>query len=68
MLEKISGGVEKRKQALALMRSALDLIDDSGGTADVGAHLDLAIRTLETALSRPELAQPSDGPQESSES
>ena len=46
----ISGGIEKREEALALMRSALQLIDDAEGPADVGAHLDLAIARLDTAL------------------
>jgi hypothetical protein len=46
----ISGGVEKREDALELMRTALRLIDDAGGPADVGAHIDLAISRLEAAL------------------
>ena len=46
----ISGQTEKRRQALALMRSALQLLDDAGGPVDVGAHLDLAICSLEKAI------------------
>lgn len=45
-----SGGVQKREEALALMRSALLIIDEVGESADVGAHLDLAICRLEATL------------------
>lgn len=37
-------------EALELMQSALKLLDESGVSADVGAHLDLAICRLQFAL------------------
>lgn len=40
-------------QALELMRSALELLDQANAPADLGAHLDLAICRLETVLDTP---------------
>jgi hypothetical protein len=37
---------EMLRRALALMENALDLLDDADCSADVGAHLDLAICRL----------------------
>jgi hypothetical protein len=36
--------------ALRRMREALDLLDQAGAPADIGAHLDLAIVRLSDAL------------------
>lgn len=38
-------------EALALMRTALDLLDSANAPAEVGAHLDLAIVRFEAILS-----------------
>lgn len=50
MREEIGGAAGLRQRALELVRSALIIIDEAGGPADVGAHLGLAICRLETAL------------------
>ena len=36
--------------ALRKMREALDLLDESGAPADVGAHLDMAISRLQKVI------------------
>ncbi len=50
MSEELLGGRAKLEQALMQLRSALALIDEAGGAPVIGAHLDLAIRKLETAI------------------
>ena len=40
-------------QALELMRSALELLDEANAPADLGAHLDLAICRLEEVIHAP---------------
>jgi hypothetical protein len=48
MVEKttLAARQEMLRRALALMEDALDLLDDADCSADVGAHLDLAICRL----------------------
>ena len=55
MPEEIDHGLSVRmigkcEEALELMRSALRVLDDAGGPAEAGAHLDLAIARLELCL------------------
>jgi hypothetical protein len=40
-------------EALAFMQSALALLDRAGAPVHIGAHLDLAICELQSALERP---------------
>ena len=42
------------RAALNLMKQALILLDNCGSTAEVGAHLDLAICRLKEALGKAE--------------
>ena len=44
-----SGPIEQMASALALMKQALDLLDEAHAPAHVGAHLDLAIARLSEA-------------------
>lgn len=37
-------------RAAALIREALDILDDGGAPADIGAHLDLALSRIEERL------------------
>jgi hypothetical protein len=47
------GSNEELSQALALMETALRLIDEVKAAHQVGAHLDLAICRLKDVLSQP---------------
>jgi hypothetical protein len=42
--------VQERLAALSLMQEALELLDRSGCTLELGAHLDLAICRLQASL------------------
>lgn len=43
---------ERLEKALMCMQSALQLLDNSDATADIGAHLDMAICRLKDLLAR----------------
>lgn len=43
--------LEQLAEALAHMESALQLLDDADASADIGAHLDLAIWRLRESMS-----------------
>lgn len=53
---------EQLLNALAMMASALEALDQLGGFNDVGAHLDLAICRLSSALEIPWPVNASDLP------
>ena len=51
-------GDEALRQALALMESALGLLDGAAAPAEIGAHLDLAICQLRNRLVGSKLRSP----------
>lgn len=53
---------ERLLNALEMMASALETLDQLGGFSDVGAHLDLAICRLSSALEIPWPANSADLP------
>ncbi len=50
-----SGSSQKMANALAMMQVALQLLDESGAPAHIGAHLDLAIVRLQEQVSSGQL-------------
>ena len=48
--EPVQLGEDLLREALALMKSALELLDRAAAPAHVGAHLDLAICELESSI------------------
>lgn len=46
-----TGSSQKMANALAMMQEALQLLDESGAPAHIGAHLDLAIVRLREQVS-----------------
>jgi hypothetical protein len=47
---------EDLRHALSLMETALSVLDQTDATADIGAHLDLAIERLKTFLGSTEVS------------
>lgn len=43
--------------ALDYLESSLQLLDDAGAPADIGAHVDLAVHRLRAVLAEPEPAR-----------
>ena len=50
MKTEISGQQDLLTDALSLLQSALELLDEAGAPAQIGAHVDLAIHQLGSLL------------------
>ena len=49
-LENLTGSQAALERAKLLVKEALDLLDDCGASADIGAHLDLALHRINCDL------------------